>query len=748
MIAPSPTARSLAALVGACIACCALATGSSVRRPAPDPGATPFPDSSLYDFSVLLDPPAGKHGFLSINSKGQFAWPGGKRARFWGLNISNRSVFVDRPTIDRVVPVLARAGVNMVRFEAIDSSGGLLHDAAGRPVRSPDPSKLDTLDYWTAALRARGIYYYFDLLDLRTFQAADGVPDAAELGRAARPYAMFDRQLIALQKAYARELLLHRNPYTGLAYTEDPALAMVEICNESGFFLRPEVLRQMPDRLAASLRSRWNGWLVERYRTRQRLEAAWKGASGAGRAQFGLAAGEDPAAQTVRLPTIVAKGGSGSAPPNTARYRDGIRFLASVQADYFREMKGHLRGLGLKAPVTGVASTQHLADAAAGMPLDFTAGNYYCDHPAFAREEWKGSLFFSDTNPLRESGIYRSGPWLAALRWGSRPAVIREWAQPWPNRFRAVATAEMAAYGSLQDMDGLLLFGYQIAPRPEKLGDFYHQSDPTVWGLFGPGALSFLRGDIKPAGLTVHIAHEATDVYGVPGTLGDGLRLAWHVKVSNYVREAGRPPAGRPAYPAKSRAADVLRDLSRRKLIGAAPKGAELASSTGQIVRRTSLGAMTVNTSRTVIVSGEIANRLWSVGPVRLRTASRIGTFWIVSVDGRPLSASRRYLAKMVTIAHNTGEAIVRAQPGAPARYRLDRSGDPPVRTMGRRSPSGVQLTVGARPTLSLDLADGTWELLVEEGRATLWCDTPGISGRVLGHRIQTPRKGLVILER
>src|SRR5579862_3475711 len=75
-----------------------------------------FPDSSIVDFSYLLDAPAGKNGFLTVDSNGHFAWPSGDRARFWGVNISNRSVWVPQEVVDKVVDVLARAGVNMVRF--------------------------------------------------------------------------------------------------------------------------------------------------------------------------------------------------------------------------------------------------------------------------------------------------------------------------------------------------------------------------------------------------------------------------------------------------------------------------------------------------------------------------------------------------------------------------------------------------------------------------------------------------------
>jgi len=43
-------------------------------------------EGSRMDFSFLLDAPAGKHGFVTVND-GHFYFKDGIRTRFWGLNI-------------------------------------------------------------------------------------------------------------------------------------------------------------------------------------------------------------------------------------------------------------------------------------------------------------------------------------------------------------------------------------------------------------------------------------------------------------------------------------------------------------------------------------------------------------------------------------------------------------------------------------------------------------------------------------
>src|SRR5438128_3832799 len=86
-----------------------------------DPNRQLYPDSSLHDMSDLLDAPAGRHGFLTTRPDGHFYWADGTRARFWGINIASRSLRRPPEEIERVAGVLARAGVNMVRLEAVDN---------------------------------------------------------------------------------------------------------------------------------------------------------------------------------------------------------------------------------------------------------------------------------------------------------------------------------------------------------------------------------------------------------------------------------------------------------------------------------------------------------------------------------------------------------------------------------------------------------------------------------------------------
>jgi len=78
-----------------------------------------------------------------------------------------------------------------------------------------------------------------DNLTYRRFKPGDGVDSVEQLAPAAKPYTCFDRRMIELQKEFCDQLWKHVNPYTGLAYKDDPAVVLTEIGNENDLFIFP-----------------------------------------------------------------------------------------------------------------------------------------------------------------------------------------------------------------------------------------------------------------------------------------------------------------------------------------------------------------------------------------------------------------------------------------------------------------------------------------------------------------------------
>lgn len=110
-------------------------------------------------------------------------------------------------------------------WENADSLGNLIPNA-----------HLDLMDYLVARARERGIYML--LTPIQTYDA--GWPDSLAKSPT---YAGFSRkysrgelgtkpEAIAAQANYLRQLLNHVNPYTGVAYKDEPSILFIEMINE------------------------------------------------------------------------------------------------------------------------------------------------------------------------------------------------------------------------------------------------------------------------------------------------------------------------------------------------------------------------------------------------------------------------------------------------------------------------------------------------------------------------------------
>ncbi|HEY3416152.1 MAG TPA: hypothetical protein VGM23_04630, partial [Armatimonadota bacterium] len=346
------------------------------RSPTLNPNLTLFPECSFVNRSASLDAPAGKHGFVTVKN-GHFAFDDGTRMRFFGINLAKDTVFISKPAIDRLCDLFARAGINLVRIHHIDDLQGILDPD---PTRYFRPEKLDIVDYWVAKLKAHGIYLCLDLNDYRTFRSSDGVTSGEALGRGAKPYAVFDQRLMELQQEYAAQFLVdHVNPYTKLPYAHDPAVALLEIYDENGLFIRRGDWGSLCEPYKTILTKRWNAWLLGRYKNTEGLRAAWTDAKGV----CALTATEAlEQGGSVRLPRLDISYALPDAPGDPllapARVSDGALFAYDIQSGYLASMMTALRKIGVKIPITAVGAQDILPDLmATAATTDYIGINYY-----------------------------------------------------------------------------------------------------------------------------------------------------------------------------------------------------------------------------------------------------------------------------------------------------------------------------------------------------------------------------------
>jgi hypothetical protein len=463
----------------------------------------PFPayyDDMPIDLSFVFrnEKPAGRHGFLKIK-KDHFAFEDGAPGRFWGVNFNGGACFPEFGYSEKIARRLAKTGCNIVRFHQLDAewnTPNIFSFSKGERIGNTlhlHPESMKRLDYLVHCLKQEGIYCYLDMLTYRNFKSGDGVENPFELQDAADPYNYYNRKLIELQKKFIYDIWTHINPYTGLAYKDDPVFVLTEIVNERDFFARGR-LKIEP--------------YVREFRT---LFDKWCKQNGIPYDAFGCDINE-----------------------NTEPL---VRFKVLVQENYYKELYAFMRETGVKIPIAGTNWMINGAVTKSNLVNDFMDSHtYYYDW------RWGETTKHCMNKATTQSPTFGMEA-MAGLRMLDRPLFVSEWDMPWPNEFRAESPILFAAIGSLQGWDGWTIHTYAYGPRldtmhilgkeassnsiggvPYREGIFSTWNDPAKYGLFYHAALVARRGDITESKDT--IAAKVEDLtHGCPKALHGASEL-------------------------------------------------------------------------------------------------------------------------------------------------------------------------------------------------------------------------------
>ncbi|MBR1639177.1 MAG: carbohydrate binding domain-containing protein [Treponema sp.] len=223
---------------------------------------------SEMDASYLNTPITEKER-ISVGKDGHL-YAAGKRIRIFGTNLSSFPPVEDAAYW---AETLAAQGINCIRFHHTDSDWAdcfFKHDYTNHTVTFNEKA-FERFDKFFYELKKNGIYSNINLLTGRSIrpdsennfpQEIRQVSDWKDL----HCYGFWNELAREDQKRYAEKILNHKNPYTGLTYAQDPAVAFVEINNENSMFKGyfDGVLDRMPSIMTYDLEDKWNEFLLKK----------------------------------------------------------------------------------------------------------------------------------------------------------------------------------------------------------------------------------------------------------------------------------------------------------------------------------------------------------------------------------------------------------------------------------------------------------------------------------------------------
>ena len=685
-----------------------------------------FSRSTEIGMQNWLEKPAGKHG--RILAEGDTLFYNGEPIKLWGLNVCYASCAPDKEVADSRAEFYPKYGVNAVRLHKYADGPGWAGIQSEESFVEFDPEGLDRLDYFISRLKEQGVYVKLS----STFGVKLGpkdrqyVPYMDEFGKlkggrgrvsTGHGSVYLSRELQNLQIQQIVKILEHRNPYTGLTYAEDPAVAVVELFNEDSalFYGTQSKLRNIP-----TLRKRagemFTKWLKERYGSKQALIEAW------GEEALNSFEHEGLTGESWEDNTIIPAGNpwyfdpaqlEGSQAFRKQRLLDTMLFLYEIQNDFYSRYVEAIRDAGYEGEIlasnwqAGRAYSHYL-----NLHSDYMVG-------MIDRHNYFGGGSGAKINNATMLRIPGSAMLSAGMQQvADRPFSLSEWIHVLPNEWGTEGPAIIGAYGmGLNGWDVSFIFqnGDDGTFSNEIGSRGWDVTAPHVMGVFPAVARQVLRGDVKESDVL------ATRYVHVPSLHEARLGFEDRVQQEHDVKTFDSDKV-----PARSLAVarcvveftDSYRETPEFDLSRYVTDGA-YRSATNQLLwqegERKLHGHFTMHTDATKAVVGFAEGVACSLGEVTITPKSRFGAIYVTARDrDEDIASGDNLLVVAIARARNTGMKVYDDS------RILDR-GKPPVVMEPVRARIEVekpgQATVhvldhaGRRTGRTLPVRDGTFEI-------------------------------------
>lgn len=473
--------------------------------------------------------------------------PDDVRMRWYGINLAGVAAFPPPERAADLARTLASWGFNAVRIHYIDAPphpdpsvvNSVLSDG---PYPSFNPVAISRLRRLLAELRERGLYVQLNPIAAYTLRPQqDGVPplgaprtDAAQTRLPANnPLAAIHPALLQRQQTYLKQLAQQ------LDLAAQPALAQIDAVNESSLMAAwtqwdaNQWQHTVSGEYAQLLAKSWSEWVDARYGGLPEALKAWDLPPSSALPQptpthpEGTSSPEATAhadsgpnwwtrwtqwpqwrRRLMRLLDLLPATWRSTvtawlqpdATATTLLLTDYLGFLADMDQRHFKALRATLHThIRPDLPVTGTqVSYGNGWSTVSQVGMDFVDDHFYVDHYQFPEANWNMANWYTSREALSGQAWSRLAG-AAALRDRTRPYVISELGQPYPNPLGPEMALTLATLARLQDWDGLFLFDHDaFDPERRAPGHFDIQGD---WPRAMVSALSarvFLAGDLTP----------------------------------------------------------------------------------------------------------------------------------------------------------------------------------------------------------------------------------------------------------
>lgn len=580
--------------------------------------------------------PAGKYGFVIVGPDGRYAFEKNPtlRQRFVGANLCFDANFLTKEEADKIVAEFVRMGYNTVRFHHTDvimMEGQWGHDYWNKKTRGViDKNQLDKIDYLFAKMKEAGIYVTIDLYQMGAMGMIEGVDK--QVHTAIKALVPIHQPAFEVWFKSAMEWLNHVNPYTGLAWKDDPALFTICPINEDAI---ASVWWSAKDKYNAAFEE-WKKTNAKEGRNENQLRA---------------------------------------------------QFLTEIKVKSNKQIKERFEAEGIKILLSGSNWWDTMAQTFEREQLDVVDNHQYCDHYHTTNPTTK----MNNRSSFDEGGNnfnYMTPLMKTPTRYFGKPMMITEYNFCAPNEWRLEAGALVGAYASLQNWDAMYRFAWSHSKKAlfEQLPmqGFDICRDPVGMLTERQIVLMYGRGDVA-AGKNKYVygvtMDEATQ-QGVGDMWGKGLfpgkfaNLCCVSQIGSQVIEGGQPVKGKfTAVVGKTKPSDAVlagnKFMSLDEITVSGAKG-EVVSDTDEIAINKSKKYIRINTDKTDCIVARKGAKL-TAGALSIADNTCYCSVSASAMDGNSIENSSKVLIFHITDVVNTGMELTN-----PSRTEIKKHGTLP----------------------------------------------------------------------